>query len=105
MSNYTLSYKLASRIGFWDTCADAIGEDFHTTLKAYWKTDGEMLTVPILVHFNHSNISTGQGYFEDVKARYHQAIRHSLGCADMAYTFKMLFSCKFRLKNIYVLVR
>ena len=25
LSNYTLSYKLVKRIGFWDTCADAIG--------------------------------------------------------------------------------
>ena len=27
-------------IGFWDTCPDAIGEDFHTALKAYWKLNG-----------------------------------------------------------------
>jgi hypothetical protein len=25
LSNYTLSYKLIKSIGFWDTCADAIG--------------------------------------------------------------------------------
>ena len=40
LSNYTLSFSLAKRIGFWDTCIDAIGEDFHTTQKAYWKTNG-----------------------------------------------------------------
>ena len=40
LSNYTLSYNLVKRIGFWDTCPDAIGEDFHTTQKAYWKTQG-----------------------------------------------------------------
>jgi hypothetical protein len=40
ISNYTVSYKLMKNIGFWDTCADAIGEDFHTALKAYWKTEG-----------------------------------------------------------------
>jgi hypothetical protein len=38
LSNYSLSYNLVKRIGFWDTCADAIGEDLHTTLKALWKT-------------------------------------------------------------------
>ena len=37
LSNYTISYKLIKRIGFWDTCADAIGEDFHTAQKTYWK--------------------------------------------------------------------
>lgn len=25
LSNYTVSYELMKRIGFWDTCADAIG--------------------------------------------------------------------------------
>jgi hypothetical protein len=25
LSNYTLSYKLIKSVGFWDTCADAIG--------------------------------------------------------------------------------
>jgi hypothetical protein len=40
LSNYTMSYQLIKRIGYWDTCADAIGEDFHTTQKAVWKTNG-----------------------------------------------------------------
>lgn len=40
LSNYTLSFNLIKRIGFWDTCPDAIGEDFHTTIKAFWKTNG-----------------------------------------------------------------
>ena len=25
LSNYTLSYDLVKRMGYWDTCADAIG--------------------------------------------------------------------------------
>lgn len=25
LSNYTLSYDLIKRMGYWDTCADAIG--------------------------------------------------------------------------------
>lgn len=25
LSNYTISYKLIKKIGFWDTCPDAIG--------------------------------------------------------------------------------
>jgi len=40
LSNYSLSYALASSIGFWDTHPDAIGEDFHTTIKAFWKRKG-----------------------------------------------------------------
>ena len=42
ISNYTMSLALLRHIGFWDTCADAIGEDFHMFLKAYFKTDGQV---------------------------------------------------------------
>lgn len=73
LSNYTISYKLIKSVGFWDTCADAIGEDFHTCQKVYWKTNGDMKTVPIYVPFNQVNISTGGGYIEDVIARFWQA--------------------------------
>jgi hypothetical protein len=73
LSNYTLSYNLAKRIGFWDTCADAIGEDFHTLQKAYWKTGGQIKAVPIYTPFNQINISTGNKYFENVLARFWQA--------------------------------
>ena len=58
LSNYSLSYQLVKRIGFWDTCVDAIGGDFHITQKAYWKTGGEIITVPIYTPFNQINIAT-----------------------------------------------
>jgi len=73
LSNYTLSYNLIKRIGFWDTCPDAIGEDFHTTQKAFWKTGGDIVCVPIYAPFNQVNICTGNGYVEDVLARFWQA--------------------------------
>jgi hypothetical protein len=66
LSNYSLSFNLAKRIGFWDTCADAIGEDFHTTLKAYWKCHGDVESFPIYAAFNQVNIQTGNGYIADV---------------------------------------
>ncbi len=73
LSNYTLSFKLIKRVGFWDTCADANGEDFHTCLKVYWKTNGYMKSIPIYAPFNQVNLSTGEGYFEDIIARFWQA--------------------------------
>ena len=101
LSNYTLSYNLVKRMGFWDTCPDAIGEDFHTTQKAYWKT-GDITTVPIYVPFNQVNISTGRGYWEDMKARFWQAERHARGVADVAYNMKMIFNNPFRIKHLLV---
>lgn len=62
LSNYTLSYSLLKRIGFWDKCPDAIGEDFHMVQKAFWKTDGQVIAKPIYTAFNQLNIQTGNGY-------------------------------------------
>ena len=88
-------------MGYWDTCPDAIGEDFHTTQKAYWKT-GDIKTVPIYIPFNQVNISTGRGYWEDMKARFWQAERHARGVADVAYNFKMIFNNPFKIKHLLV---
>lgn len=95
LSNYSLSFNLIKRIGFWDTCPDAIGEDFHTTIKAFWKCDGDIRTVDMHIHFNQVNVQTGMGYIEDVKARFWQAERHARGCADAAYCLKMMFTKQF----------
>lgn len=99
LSNYTLSFNLIKRIGFWDTCPDAIGEDYHTAIKAFWKTNGDVRTVDIHVPFNQVNIQTGKGYWEDVAARFWQAERHARGCADAAYVLKMFFSKPFNLRT------
>lgn len=56
LSNYSLSYQFAKTIGFWDTCPDAIGEDFHTTIKAFFKMRGNVQTVSIFTPFNQVNI-------------------------------------------------
>jgi hypothetical protein len=90
LSNYSLSFNLIKRIGFWDTCSDAIGEDFHTTVKAFWKCQGEIETYPIYASFNQVNIQTGKGYFADIEARFWQAERHARGVADVAYNINML---------------
>lgn len=95
LSNYSISFNLIKRIGFWDTCPDAIGEDFHTTLKAFWKCEGDVRTVDIHVPFNQVNLQTGNGYVEDIKARFWQAERHARGCADVAYVLKNMFTKNF----------
>lgn len=98
--NYSMSYQLLKRIGFLDTCFDAVGDDLHTTQKAFWKTGGEIITVPIYVPFNLLNITSEKGYVADVKAKWRQCVRNTEGCADVAYCFKMLFSKKFRTTNL-----
>jgi hypothetical protein len=102
LSNYTLSFNLIKKVGFWDTCPDAIGEDFHTTIKAFWKTEGEIKTVCVHTPFNQVNVQTGNGYYEDVMARFWQAERHARGCADVAYVLKMLFTRPFNIRTTLI---
>jgi len=66
LSNYTISFNMVKNMGFWDTCPDAIGEDFHTTIKAFWKYKGDVTTIPIYAPFNQVNIQTGKGYLDDI---------------------------------------
>ncbi len=72
LSNYSLSYNLIKKIGFWDTVEQAIGEDVHICLKAAWKTDGSVKTVPIFAPFNQISIQTGEGAIQDLKAKFWQ---------------------------------
>ena len=73
LSNYTLSFNLIKKIGFWDTCADAIGQDLHTVLKAFYKTNGDVYTQSVQALVNQVNVQTGNGYIADIKARFWQA--------------------------------
>jgi hypothetical protein len=96
LSNYSLHFSLAKKIGWWDTCADAIGEDFHMTEKAFWKTEGTVVAVPIFAAFNQLSIQTGKGYWEDLKARFWQAERHARGVSDVPYNINMLVKRPFK---------
>ncbi|KAG2227100.1 hypothetical protein INT45_003830 [Circinella minor] len=86
-STYSLSMVLAERVGYWDTGADAVGEDMHMFLKCFFKTDGQARTVAIHVPINLTNVQTN-GYLSNINARYIQAKRHYNGVADVAYTLR-----------------
>ena len=100
LSNYTLSFNLVERVKGWDTCPDAVGEDFHMVQKAYWKTRNDIATVPIYVPFNQLSLQTNKGHIADIKARFWQAERHTQGVADVAYNMKQLFKNPFHFKNL-----
>jgi hypothetical protein len=58
----------------------------------FWKTDGDIDCIPIFVPTNQTNITTGNGYWEDVKARFWQGERHARGLADLAYNLHKMFN-------------
>ncbi|KAI9254853.1 glycosyl transferase family group 2-domain-containing protein [Sporodiniella umbellata] len=86
-SNYSLSFILADRVGYWDVDADAIGEDMHMWLKCFFKTDGHARTASIYVPINLTNVQC-DGYMANLHARYVQAKRHFQGVADLGYTLR-----------------
>ncbi|KAG1086269.1 hypothetical protein G6F42_021059 [Rhizopus arrhizus] len=68
-STYSISWKLADQVGYWDTDADAVGEDMHMTLKSLFKTEGQARMTPIFVPINLTNVET-EGYIENLRARF-----------------------------------
>ncbi|KAI8968957.1 hypothetical protein BDF20DRAFT_892498 [Mycotypha africana] len=92
-STYSLSMMLAERVGYWDTDADAVGEDMHMMLKCFFKTDGLARCCPIFVPINLTNVQTS-GYLANMHARFVQAKRHYNGIADLAYTLRNSFGVK-----------
>ena len=90
LSNYTFSYQLITSIDYWDTCSDAIADDYHTILKAVWKTRGKARSIAIFTPFNQVNLATGKGYWKDIKAKFWQAERHGTGIIDAAYGLNMM---------------
>ena len=103
VSNYTVSYRHLERIGFWDTCEFSRTEDFRIGSKSYWKTKGDFYIIPIITPFNQLSLSTGQGWYADLNARFEQAIRHGLSQIEVSYNlFSFLRSDK-TLKDCYVL--
>ena len=100
LSNYSVSYVLMEKIGFWDTCADAVAEDFHTGQKIYWKTGGDCILAPIYVPFNQLSLKVDGGFCKNFAAKFWQAERHTEGIEDVSYNLKMLFNKPFRFKNI-----
>lgn len=78
---------MADTVGYWDTDANAVGEDMHMTLKCLFKTQGRARTIPIFVPINLTNVET-EGHISNLKARFIQAKRHYNGVADVACTLR-----------------
>ncbi len=76
-----MSYQTIKKIGFIDTNADAMCDDYHISNKSLWKTQGQIEIIPIYVFFNMVSLSTGGSLWQDVKARFWQAERHMRGDA------------------------
>lgn len=89
-STYSVTLNLIRDAGFWDTDAESIAEDMHCFIKCFCNTNGRARGTPIYVPIFLTNIET-EGYFENIKARATQGIRHMSGLADVGYVLSWLF--------------
>ncbi|MFA6602713.1 MAG: hypothetical protein WCT01_02815 [Candidatus Shapirobacteria bacterium] len=81
-SCYSSSYHLIDRSGYWDP--DMIPEDWHIFLQSFFATGGlaavEPIFLPTLV-----DAPDGQNYYQAIKNRYQQCVRHAWGAVDIPY--------------------
>lgn len=92
-SVYSIPLELADRVGGWDAGPEAIGEDLHMYLKCFFALNGHLTSRTVLAPVSQSNVSSGgkglNGYINDCRARYKQAMRHMWGALDSGFAMRM----------------
>lgn len=83
LSTYSLSFRLAHDVGYWDT--DVIPEDWHMYLKCYFKRRGHMQLHPIFLPFSGYSAAVGDTFIDAFRGQYNQSVRHMWGAEDVGY--------------------
>ncbi len=93
-SVYSLPLCLIDLAGGWDAGDTAIGEDLHMYIKCFFALNGNLTTRSVFSPASHTNVhSSGngiRGFFEDLNARYKQAMRHMWGALDSGFVLKSI---------------
>jgi hypothetical protein len=84
-SCYSASYWLIDAVGYWDV--DKIPEDWHIFLQTFFATKGNTLVVPIFLP-TITDAPGGRNYWEALKNRYRQCLRHAWGAIDIPYAIE-----------------
>lgn len=92
-SVYSLPLQLVDRVGGWDCDAEAIGEDLHMYLKCFFALNGNLTVKTIHSPVSQTNVKGdgGEGVgriFNDMSARYKQALRHMWGALDVGFAMR-----------------
>ncbi len=86
-SSYTLSLKMAHRVGYWDT--DIVPEDWHMFLKCFYAQEGEV-DVTTIYHPMYMDGIRSKTYLGTFVNYYQQARRHAWGCSDIPYVVQQV---------------
>jgi hypothetical protein len=88
MSSYSLSLRLLDSSGYWDP--DVIADEWHMFIKAYFNREGKVELERVFLPFMATAV-TGHTWWEAVKNRYLQTLRHAWGSKEVGYILaKML---------------
>jgi len=84
-SCYSSSYSLIDSAGYWDP--DMIPEDWHIFLQSFFASGGkasvDAIFLPTIV-----DAPSGNGFFDALKNRYQQCLRHAWGATDIPYVIE-----------------
>jgi hypothetical protein len=84
-SCYSSSYRLIDSAGYWDT--DMIPEDWHIFLQTFFASGGRAAVEPIFLP-TIVDAPSGKNYFDALKNRYRQCVRHAWGAIDIPYAIQ-----------------
>jgi len=89
--NYSLSFRLLDKIGYWDP--DVIPEDWHMFFKAFFATDGRVEVEPIFLPLS-ADAAESVTFLKTTKNQYEQFKRWAWGVSDDPYVIKNYFRAK-----------
>lgn len=84
-SCYSSSYSLIDLAGYWDP--DMIPEDWHIFLQSFFASGGKASVEPIFLP-TIVDAPDGTTYFNALKNRYDQCVRHAWGATDIPYALE-----------------
>ncbi len=82
MSSYSMSLRLLDASEYWDT--DVIADEWHTYIKAFAATKGQVSIQPIFLPFL-SQATTGKNFWHACLNRYQQSLRHGWGSKELGF--------------------
>ena len=85
LSSFTLSFKLAEQVGYWDPAV--IADDTHIFLRCYFATRGRTRLVPVYLPTRGDTV-TGATFWQTLVNYYKQKLRHGWGCQDASYVLQ-----------------
>ncbi|KAL7628679.1 hypothetical protein AAE478_000194 [Parahypoxylon ruwenzoriense] len=92
-SVYSVPLELVDRVGGWDCDSEAIGEDLHMYLKCFFALNGNLTVRTIMSPVSQTNVKGNggegvEGIYNDMRARYKQALRHMWGALDTGFAIR-----------------